>query len=92
MITTISKWGNSLGVRLPAGVAASSGISYGDKVEVTEASDGSIVIRKRKKEKSQLKAFGILHEYANPDLIPQEKDAFGLAMKEKYGKETTDVH
>ena len=50
MITTVSKWGNSLGVRLPAGVAASTGISSGDKVEVTEAADGSIVIRKRGKE------------------------------------------
>lgn len=92
MITTVSKWGNSLGVRLPAGVAASTGISSGDKVEVTEAADGSIVIRKRRKEKSQLKAFGMLHEYANPDLIPLEKDAFGLAMEEKYSKETADVH
>lgn len=92
MITTVSKWGNSLGVRLPAGVAASTGISSGDKVEVTEAADGSIVIRKRGKEKSQLKAFGMLHEYANPDLIPLEKDAFGLAMEEKYSKETADVH
>lgn len=92
MIVTVSKWGNSLGVRIPAGVAASSGISDGDKVEVTEATDGSIMIRKRKKEKSQLKTLGMLHEYANPDLIPLEKDAFGLAMKEKYSKETTDVH
>ncbi|MCL2344137.1 MAG: hypothetical protein FWC62_09660 [Firmicutes bacterium] len=27
---------------------------------------------------------GILHEYANPDLIPLEKDAWARAMEEKY--------
>ncbi len=59
---------------------------------MTETADGSIMIRKRKKEKSQLKTLGMLHEYANPDLIPLEKDAFALAMKEKYSKETTGVH
>jgi len=30
-------------------------------------------------------ALGILHEYANPALIPLEKDAWGMAMEEKYG-------
>ena len=42
--------------------------------------------RKQMKDRTELKAFGILHEYANPDLIPLEKNAFGLAMEEKYGK------
>ncbi|MCL2107942.1 MAG: hypothetical protein FWH20_01165 [Oscillospiraceae bacterium] len=29
-------------------------------------------------------AFGILHKYANPDLIPLEKEAWGMAVREKY--------
>lgn len=29
-------------------------------------------------------AFGIAHEYANPDLIPLEKEAFAKAMAEKH--------
>lgn len=29
-------------------------------------------------------AFGIAHEYANPDLIPLEKEAFANAMAEKH--------
>ena len=41
---------------------------------------------KSKKDNTELKAFGMLHEYANPDLIPLEKHAFELAMEEKYGK------
>ena len=42
--------------------------------------------RKGMKDRTELKAFGMLHKYANPDLIPLEKNAFGLAMEEKYGK------
>ncbi|MFG6329300.1 MAG: hypothetical protein K1W06_07495 [Lachnospiraceae bacterium] len=29
-------------------------------------------------------AFGIVHEYANPGLIPLEKEAFANAMAEKH--------
>lgn len=31
-------------------------------------------------------SFGMLSEYANPTLIEQEKEAFGMAMEEKHGK------
>ena len=41
---------------------------------------------RNKEDNTELKAFGMLHEYANPDLIPLEKNAFNLAMEEKYGK------
>ena len=29
-------------------------------------------------------AFGIFNKYANPDLIPLEKEAWGMAVKDKY--------
>jgi len=29
-------------------------------------------------------AFGIFSKYANPDLIPKEKEAWEMAVKEKY--------
>ncbi len=86
MIATVSKWGNSLGIRVPSDITAATGISDGDKVEITSRSDGSIIIRKKKKDAAQLKAFGVLHRYANPELIPLEGKAFGMAMEEKYGK------
>lgn len=41
------------------------------------------MIGKRKGE-SWLKASGALHKYANVELIWKEKDAFTLAMKDKY--------
>jgi len=30
-------------------------------------------------------AMGIFNKYANPKLIPKEKDAWGEAVREKYG-------
>ncbi|MDR1688128.1 MAG: hypothetical protein LBS21_05900 [Clostridiales bacterium] len=29
-------------------------------------------------------AFGILHKHANPELIPREKEAWGMAVIEKH--------
>ncbi|MCL2048754.1 MAG: regulator of G-protein signaling domain-containing protein [Defluviitaleaceae bacterium] len=30
-------------------------------------------------------AIGIFNKYANPDLVPLEKEAWGMAVKEKHG-------
>ena len=40
-------------------------------------------LQKKKKSASQLKGFGALHRFADPDLIPLENQAFDLAMEEK---------
>lgn len=55
MDTTVSKWGNSLGIRIPAAIVQSSGISDGDKMDISYTPDGSIIIQKKKKDKSNLK-------------------------------------
>ena len=86
MIVTVSKWGNSLGIRIPSDIAVATGISEGDKVEISGCHDGSIIIRKKNKDAAKLKAFGVVHRHANPELIPLEDKVFGMAMKEKYGK------
>lgn len=44
----ISKWGNSLGLRVPRDVAAQTGLTEGSQVDVEAREDGSIVIRKAK--------------------------------------------
>lgn len=74
---------NSLGIRIPSDLVEAAGISEGDKIEMTERSDRSIVLQKKKKSASQLKGFGALHRFADPDLIPLENQAFDLAMEEK---------
>lgn len=41
--------------------------------------------QKRSENKSNnISAFGIAHKYANPELIPFEKEAFANAMAEKH--------
>ena len=43
--TTVSKWGNSLAVRIPRAVAKESRLSEGDCLALNLDRDGSIVLR-----------------------------------------------
>lgn len=43
-MTAICKWGNSLGLRLPAPVAAAAGIKNGTRVGVRLLDNGSILV------------------------------------------------
>jgi antitoxin MazE len=43
--TTVSKWGNSLAVRIPQRIAKQARISEGDLVDLALQLDGSIVLR-----------------------------------------------
>ena len=40
----LSRWGNSLGVRIPRDVAARAGLSEGSRVDIDTTKDGRIVI------------------------------------------------
>jgi antitoxin MazE len=48
MHITTSRWGNSLGVRIPKDIAERVGLTVGDSVDV-EAKDGQIVISLRRR-------------------------------------------
>jgi antitoxin MazE len=50
MTTTIQKWGNSLGVRIPKALAEEAGIADGDAVTVTE-NNGKITVERKQKKK-----------------------------------------
>lgn len=43
--TTVSKWGYSLAIRIPPGVAGQAGIKEGDRLTVDLQRDGAIVLR-----------------------------------------------
>ena len=45
MTTQLSKWGHSLALRVPKAAAISAGLKEGDKLSLTVAQDGSLVIR-----------------------------------------------
>lgn len=46
MTVAISKWGNSIGLRIPAAVTESLGLKAGDQV-VYEMKDGGLFLRKQ---------------------------------------------
>lgn len=54
--TTVSKWGNSLAVRIPLAIAKQASLSEGDSVALVLDSGGGIVLRptRRKYELSEL--------------------------------------
>jgi antitoxin MazE len=43
--TQVSKWGNSLAVRIPQGIAKDAQLAEGDRLTLNLATDGSIVLR-----------------------------------------------
>jgi antitoxin MazE len=43
--STISKWGNSLAVRIPLAIAKQASLGEGDCVEMVLARDGAILLR-----------------------------------------------
>jgi antitoxin MazE len=45
MTTTISKWGNSVGIRIPSATLKSAGLSLGDQVNAEVQPDRSILLR-----------------------------------------------
>ena len=54
--TQVSKWGNSLAVRIPQGIAKDAQLAEGDRVTFNLKTDGSIVLRstRRKYDLEQL--------------------------------------
>ncbi len=55
MVTTVKKWGNSMGIRLPKSVVQEVQLAEGATVTV-EARQGQIVITPHRKPRYQLKA------------------------------------
>jgi antitoxin MazE len=52
----ISKWGNSLALRIPAAFIKEIKLKDGDKVEATLSKDGSLIIRPQKIERKEIAA------------------------------------
>ncbi len=50
MIVTVSKWGNSLAVRIPASEAQKATIKEGDEVDLTALAKGRSIVKKVRKE------------------------------------------
>lgn len=69
MRTVLDRWGNSLGVRLPKGIAESAGLQIGDAVDVA-FQDGTITIKHARPRY----ALAELLEGMTPDTVHPEVD------------------
>ena len=54
METKAQKWGNSLAIRVPKGVAQQAGVSIDDRLDIEVAADGVIVLRPQRRRKYRL--------------------------------------
>jgi antitoxin MazE len=63
MSATISRWGNSLAIRIPSTVAEKAKLSEGDAVEVSVTRQGRVVIESVRKEID----FGALYKMITPE-------------------------
>lgn len=52
----ISKWGNSLALRIPAAFIKEINLKEGDKVEATLSKDGSLIIKPKKLDRKEIAA------------------------------------
>ena len=86
MITTISKWGNSQGVRISNDILKVIGYSTGDEVIVT-ATENGILIQKKTRQPKELKAAGILKGYVKRHISDEEMgNAWEAATVEKWNE------
>ena len=84
---TVSKWGNSQGIRLPSDVLRQKNISVGDEVDIDTSEPDKIIITLPKTDGKRLKAAGILSRYAKgkPD-FDAERKTIEDAVVGKYGR------
>lgn len=66
MPTTVQKWGNSLGIRLPKAIAEQVQLETGSEVEF-DTSNGVLTIRPvRRRRRSKYKLSDLLKKYKGP--------------------------
>lgn len=63
MSATISRWGNSLAVRIPSSVAEKAQLAEGDAVEVSVSRHGRLIVESVRKEIN----FGALYDQITPE-------------------------
>jgi antitoxin MazE len=56
MEVTIAKWGNSLGLRIPKGLADEAGLAAGDVLEMAATPEGIVVKKARQRPRYDLDA------------------------------------
>lgn len=76
----VTKWGNSLGFRIPRGIADHMAIQAGDTLELTPAK-GGLFLKKAQPTKKSYALADILDSFANSEQHPEVD--FGQAQGEE---------
>ena len=74
--TQISKWGNSLAVRIPANIVEKAQVRDGDAIEISISKAGKIIIERASKERN----FSALYRAITPENRIGEIAARGAAL------------
>ena len=72
MHTSIDKWGNSLGVRIPSLLAKKLGIKVGTSIEVDIIDDKLIISKKEETETLEMLLNGITKDNIHVDYLKDE--------------------
>jgi antitoxin MazE len=65
MATTVQKWGNSLGIRVPKSIAEQVNLARGTEIEF-ETSNGVLTIRPKRRRRSKYKLSDLLAKMKGP--------------------------
>jgi len=76
----ISKWGNSLGFRIPRGIADSLNIQVGDALELSPVKEG-LLLKKEPRGRKRYALADILDSFAPSSMHPE--DHFGKPQGEE---------
>lgn len=71
----VSKWGNSLAVRLPAALVEALGLKEGDEIEIQVMSDRTFEVRRDRKAQRALSRLRKLRRPLPPGFVFDREDA-----------------
>jgi antitoxin MazE len=73
MTTTISKWGNSVGIRIPSSTLKSAGFTLGDKVNAEVQGNRAILLRAVERTRSKVDINALIARIT-PDSLPDVRE------------------
>jgi antitoxin MazE len=73
MTTTISKWGNSVGIRIPSSTLKSAGFLLGDKVNAEVKGNRTIILRAVERPRSKIDINALIAKIT-PESLPDFRE------------------
>ena len=65
----VSKWGDSLAVRLPKALVEKMGLKAGDEVNIVDAAERTLIVQKEDRRKAALERLASLNWTLPPDFV-----------------------